>query len=88
MPMFMEESEDSLIRNEELREAQLKTGFGTRRFGAWALMKSSMSAEQREMKAVERKRRSLEREKRRLSKIRQLRAVTKKMFTWEHYEPR
>lgn len=84
MPLFIKESEDALLSEKDMKDAQLQTGYGANRvFGAWALMRSSMAAENRERRAVARKRRSLEREQRRLERLRQLRIMARTMFNGE-----
>ena len=96
MPLFNNEAEqDAFLQQEDLRAAQRFNG-ESKFFGAWALLKSSRFAENREaralareQRAIERKRREIEkkeqsagRHKRSLGRIRQLGQLSRRMVTW------
>ena len=73
---------DAFLEAEDLQNAQREIGFRNKAFGSWALMRSTMSAENRKLRSVERKRKNLATEEKRLEKVQRLRQFARRMLVW------
>ena len=82
MPPFESGENDVLLRTEDLPYATRSNTNPRRPFGAFALLQSSRSAEQREVRAIERQQRKLNREKRRLENVQRLRQFARRIMLW------
>lgn len=77
-----ESKDDAFLQEEDLRTAQRDLDGRKQAFGAWAIMRSSLSAEQREERAIQRKQKSLERKQQRLERIQKVRRFASQMVLW------
>lgn len=77
-----ESSNDAFLKEQDLRNAQRSVDGKEQAFGAWAIMRSSLSAERREERAIERKRRSIIKKQQRLERIQRVRRFASHMALW------
>ena len=83
MALFSPETNnDAFLQEEDLRSAQQNIDGRKQAFGAWAIMRSSLSAERRAERSIERKRRSLIQKQQRLERIQKVRRFASHMVLW------